>query len=132
MKFTRPKVDSDVRYAHAEVLLSLINQVLEMPSAADGPETSVGSDSCLIQEPLPLTLKARLSSYHWTRAAGALFLNLLGAATGASIRAAASTQPLCRSDWSSMAKKPNTKDRDSNHRRRSSRIPTPIWVAVIG
>src|SRR6266852_6391480 len=41
MKFTRPKVDSDVRYAHAEVLLSLINQVLEMPSSADGPETSV-------------------------------------------------------------------------------------------
>ena len=29
MKITRPKVDSDVRYAHAEVLLSLINQVLE-------------------------------------------------------------------------------------------------------
>jgi hypothetical protein len=41
MKITRPKVDSDVRYAHAEVLLSLINQVLEMPSSADGPESSV-------------------------------------------------------------------------------------------
>src|SRR5260370_26827986 len=54
MKFTRPKVDSDVRYAHAEVLLSLINQVLEMPSSADGPETSVGSGSCSIQELLPL------------------------------------------------------------------------------
>src|SRR5438105_12811245 len=41
MKITRPKVDSDVRYSHAEVLLSLINQLLEMPSSADGPETSV-------------------------------------------------------------------------------------------
>src|SRR5258707_13143549 len=68
MKFTRPKLHSDVRYAHAEVLLSLINQVLEMPSSADGSETSVGSGSCLNQELLPLNLKARLSSYHWTRA----------------------------------------------------------------
>src|SRR5438876_600288 len=41
MKSTRPEVDSDVRYTHAEVLLSLINQVLEMPPSADGPETSV-------------------------------------------------------------------------------------------
>src|SRR5258707_6707570 len=77
MKFTRPKLHSDVRYAHAEVLLSLINQVLEMPSSADGSETSVGSGSCLNQELLPLNLKARLSSYHWTRAAGACFASSL-------------------------------------------------------
>jgi hypothetical protein len=45
---------------------------------------------------LELDLKARLSSYHWTRAAGACFSGNLFAAEGALIRAAASTQPFAR------------------------------------
>jgi len=31
-----------------------------------------------------------------------------------------------------MVKKPNSKDGDSNRRRKNSGIPTPIWVAIIG
>jgi hypothetical protein len=50
----------------------------------------------LVTRLLELDLKARLSSYHWTRAAGACFSANSFAAEGALIRAAASTQPLDR------------------------------------
>src|SRR6266536_5993721 len=75
MKITRPKVDSDVRYIHAEVLLSLINQVLEVPSSADGPETSVGSGSCLIQELLPLNFEGPTFIVPLDASGGSVLLN---------------------------------------------------------
>src|SRR5260370_22934774 len=60
LKSTRPEIESDVNYLHADVS-SLNNQVLGKQD--DYP----AGDICCLK----LSLKARLSSYHWPRAAGA-------------------------------------------------------------
>jgi hypothetical protein len=66
LKITRPQIESDVNYLHADVS-SLNNQVLGKQD--DYP----AGDICCCK----LNLKVRLSSYHWRGAAVACFASSL-------------------------------------------------------
>src|SRR5260370_23222152 len=68
LKITRPEIKSDVNCVHADVSsFDLFANTIGDKKQDDYP----AGDICCLK----LNLKARLSSYHWTRAAGAMFFS---------------------------------------------------------